>query len=115
LHQLERLGTAVSALGTHTLSDVFQQVREGKVQLWDGGGLLLATEIVCYPRLKSLRYIAVGGDMIDSAGLQERVNAWGREQGCVRAETIGRKGWERHPAPSYLEWKRWGGYWLKEL
>lgn len=114
--QLHRLGQAVSRLGTHTLSDLFLAVREGKAQLWGGDGLLLATEIIIYPRLKSLRYIALGGEMTDSGrGLQERADAWGREQGCTRAETIGRKGWERAHLDASKDWTRWGGFWLKDL
>ena len=114
LRQLERLGKAVTAIGTHTLADLFQAAKEGKVQVWGGGGMLLATEIIVYPRIKALRYLALGGEMIDSTGLQDRVDAWGREQGCTRAETIARKGWERHPAAPQ-NWTRWGGFWLKDL
>jgi hypothetical protein len=114
-NQLERLGKAVERMGTHTLADLFLSVKEGKVQLWSEGGLLLATEVITYPRLKSLRYIAVGGEMIDSRSLQNRVDTWGREQGCTRAETIGRKGWERAHLHASADWTRWGGFWLKDL
>jgi hypothetical protein len=113
---IDRLERALAVRGTQAVSDVLQAARDGRAQVWEGDQLLLVTEIKDYPLYRSLHYATVAGDMNDAdlIGLQATADAWGREQGCTRAETIGRRGWERSPQWT-AGWKHIGGYWMKDF
>jgi hypothetical protein len=114
---LERLEKALAVRGTQTVNDVIQAARSGRAQLWEGGSLLLVTEVEDYPLYRVLRYASVAGDMNmeDLNALQARADAWGREQGCTRAEAIGRPGWDRHAKDWLPNWERVGSFWMKDL
>jgi hypothetical protein len=110
---LRRLETAVGFIGTHTASDVIREAREGRVQVWEGDGALIVTQIVDYPQLRALHYLAVAGTLPAVRELQATADAWGVIQGARRAEAVGRLGWERVQQPE--GWHRVAGFWVKEL
>jgi hypothetical protein len=114
---LERLEKALAIRGTQTVDDVLKAARDGRAQLWEGGSLLLVTEVEDYPQFRVLRYATVAGDMNteDLIALQARADAWGRGEGCTRAEAIGRLGWDRKAAQWLPNWERVGSFWQKDL
>ena len=96
--------------GTHDYGDIVRSVMEGTMQLWPASHSAAVTEIVVYPKMKTLHVFLAGGrkgqliEMIDSAA------EWGKAQGCTSMTMAGRKGWERvlgsegwRPAMSVME------------
>lgn len=87
------------------LDDVLAFVRSGAMDLLvvlDGDGAVvaaLATEIVDYPKLRSLRIVLAGGN--DNRLLEWRdpmhdlIEAGARQAGCSVLEIVGRQGWLR--------------------
>ena len=114
---LERLERALAVRGTQTVSDMLTAARDGRMQIWEGEKLVLVTEVEDYPQFRVLRYATVAGDMNeeDLIALQARADAWGREQGCTRAEAIGRPGWDRKATQWLAGWNRVGSFWAKDL
>lgn len=92
----ERLVEALDLAGnTHTLADVAAMIRAGRAQWWGNDRAGIVTEIVAYPRARSLRYWLVAGELPAVLGLAPGIEAWARGEGCTRAEAIGRHGWRR--------------------
>lgn len=56
---------------------------------------MLVTEIVEFPRHKTLNFFLAAGQMAEVLALSEIVLDWGRMQGCTKATMAGRKGWSR--------------------
>lgn len=114
---LERLEKALAVRGTQTVNHVLDAARDGRAQLWEGERLLLVTEVEDYPLFRVLRYATVAGDMneADLIALQARADAWGRAEGCTRAEAIGRPGWDRKHTQWLTGWDRVGSFWTKDL
>ena len=127
---LERLERALAVRGTQTVSDMLTAAlhwarREGVASVlmsgvldrFPGLKLVLVTEVEDYPQFRVLRYATVAGDMNeeDLIALQARADAWGREQGCTRAEAIGRPGWDRKATQWLAGWNRVGSFWAKDL
>ena len=81
--------------GTHQLSDVFDAIAEGEMQLWSGGSSVMITKIVDEPRRRDLHFFLVAGDMDEVRSLYSVVLDWGRAKGCEVATMAGRPGWER--------------------
>jgi len=82
--------------GTHELADVAQALRMGKAQYWSNGGAAIVTELLQFPQLRTVNYWLVGGELRSALALSPRIEDWAREQGCVRAVALGRKGWAPH-------------------
>ena len=83
------------AAGSHTFDDVAAGVAAGTMQLWLGPNSVMVTELVDYPRYRALRFFLAGGRMPELEAMTPGVLDWGREQGCARAEFLGRRGWQR--------------------
>lgn len=83
-----------------TLDDLWDFVREGKLQLWvlenekNLQGLLL-TEIIQHARV-SVLLLRFGAGKFSREGVRlvrEVVFSWAKTYGCTQVEVFGRKGW----------------------
>ena len=81
--------------GTHTFEDVCQMVSEGRLQYWPGPNSVVITEIIEYPRKRTLHFFIAAGNIAELEVMYPPIEQWGREQGCNSASLTGRKGWER--------------------
>ena len=71
------------------------QVSEGRLQFWPGVTSAIITEIIEYPRKRTLHFFLAGGNMPELRAMYPRILEWGRLQGCTGASLTGRKGWVR--------------------
>ena len=81
--------------GTHLFEDVAHAVADGRMQAWVNGQTIAITEIIVYPRLKSLHVFLAGGNRKE---LFQMINAaweWGQSIGCSKMTLAGRKGWTK--------------------
>jgi hypothetical protein len=85
----------VHAGDTHSVDDVGAMIAAGHAQLWPGPASVLVTEIVEFPRPKTLHVFLAAGRMAEVLALSQIALDWGRRQGCARATLAGRKGWDR--------------------
>lgn len=82
--------------GTHDLADVRAMVERGEAQFWFSANAAGVTEVVTYPRFKSLHLWLCGGDMGEIVSiLLPAAEAWAKAQGCTMTSTAGRMGWSR--------------------
>jgi hypothetical protein len=80
---------------THRMDDVVQMLRDGTAQLWEQGDGCIITEVQSFPLGKSVYYWLIFGSLHDCLALEPTIDAWAREQGCIAATAMGRKGWGR--------------------
>jgi hypothetical protein len=81
--------------GTHTFEDVCQMVSEGRLQYWPGPNSVVVTEIIEYPRKRTLHFFLAAGNIAELEVMYPEIEKWGRLQGCDSASMSGRHGWER--------------------
>lgn len=81
--------------GTHTFEDVAQGVIDGRMQAWINDDTIAITEVVVFPRKKSLHCFLAGGRMRKVIEMMPSAIAWGQAQGCTSFTIAGRKGWMR--------------------
>lgn len=81
--------------GSHTLADIEAGIASGNFQRWDGEDSTIITEIVATPQQKILRFFLAGGSLAEIEAMTPGILFWGLRQGCVKAELIGRHGWQR--------------------
>ncbi len=82
--------------GDHTLETVRERVADGRMQLFEGRGCALVTEIT--DRASGLKVCTVllgGGDKGEIQALAAHITAWAKGLGCNQMEVIGRPGWAR--------------------
>lgn len=89
--------------GTHTIDDVEEAIRSGRMQLWPADRACAVTEIVVYPRKTVLHIFLGGGDMDQLFDMIDDAAAWGKRQGCTSMSLSGRMGWQRAMKP--LGWE----------
>lgn len=71
-------------------------VERGDWRCWGNERAAILAEIKEYPsRLKEVHGIAAAGDLQEIVNLIPFAEAWGRENGCVRAVIESREGWLR--------------------
>lgn len=80
---------------THTFQDVVDGIASGHMQLWPAPKGCAVTQIVVYPRKRTLHIFLAGGEMDQLFDGSDSVAAWGREQGCSVMTLSGRIGWQR--------------------
>ena len=81
--------------GTHTYEDVADNIRSGKQQLWPAEKSCAVTEIIVYPRKKTLHIFLAGGDMEELHEMQKSAEVWAKHYGCEALTMTGRKGWAK--------------------
>ena len=96
---LERIGP--HSEGELTPEDFRTHLESAEMQLWLAihDKVVLAamiTQIIVYPRKRTVRIIAIGGDdMKRWLHYLPLVEDWGFEMGCTYLELWGRKGWKK--------------------
>lgn len=81
---------------THDLADVERMINDGEAVLWLGENSAAVTEIIEYPKAKSLHLWLCGGDMDEITGhMLAKAESYAKEKGCTKMTTGGRKGWDR--------------------
>ena len=71
-------------------------VANGDAQLWQGQRSAAVTEIIQFPRLKSLHLWLCGGDLREIVDdMLPQAEAFAKKEGCSRLTTAGRIGWDR--------------------
>jgi hypothetical protein len=81
--------------GTHLFEDVVQGVIDGRMQAWVNGDTIAITEVVVFPRKKTLHCFLAGGKLRGVIEMMPSAIAWGQVQGCTAFTVAGRKGWMR--------------------
>lgn len=81
--------------GTHTIEDVEQAIEHRTMQLWEQGESAIVTQILQYPRIRSVEMFLMAGALSDLKDLAQRVQEFAKEQGADRMQVGGRPGWER--------------------
>ncbi len=81
--------------GTHTFKDVVDLVATGRAQFWPGAASVGVTEIVVFPRKKTLNCWLAAGDMDELMVMMQYAKEWGSSQGCDAMTMSGRMGWQR--------------------
>lgn len=93
---MNRIAQALEyAGGSHTLADIKAGVQSGAFQQWLGEHSVIVTEIVVTPQYKVLRFFLAGGELSEIESMAPGIMFWGLRQGCVKAELIGRFGWQK--------------------
>lgn len=81
--------------GTHDFGDIVDGVLCGRMQLWPAPKGCLVTEVVTFPRKKTINVFLGGGELEQLDDMHADVIAWAKEQGCTAATISGRPGWTR--------------------
>jgi hypothetical protein len=85
---------------THTREDIAEGIKSGRYQYWGDADCCLVTEIVEYPRKKTLHLFIAAGDL--NKLLEDylpRVKHFAKENGCSALTSVSRKGFlKRFPA-----------------
>lgn len=81
--------------GTHDLQDVADQIHNGDLQLWPANQTALVTQLIEYPKRKSIHVFLAGGNIDEIVNMEDSVFSWAKEQGCDMLTFTGRLGWGR--------------------
>ncbi len=82
--------------GTHTIGDVQGLIERGQAHFWPGERAAIVTEFWTTPRLKSLNFWLLGGDLKALLRMRPQIEAWAVRHGCGRAMGGGvHRGWAR--------------------
>ena len=85
--------------GTHRIQDIQEACLVGMARLWLGDKCAAVTEIITYPRRKSVRIWLAGGDLGELTDeILPQIEEYAAAQGADRVEIAGRRGWQRHLA-----------------
>lgn len=102
LYLRPRLEAALARAGnTHTYDDILALLHTGRAQLWmseDQRGALV-TELLTYPRLKSVNYWLAAGDLHSCMSMVPRIEAWAVKNGAKYGIGMGRPGFSRVLGP----------------
>ena len=80
----------------HSLEDVKGYIEAGYAQLWTDADAAMVTEIITYPKGRTLRIWLAGGTYEGVRRCEAAAIEWAkREYGCRAVELTGRVGWRR--------------------
>jgi len=98
---------------THTVGDVVDLVKAGRAQFWNNGDGTVVTELYEFPRLRTVHFWLVAGNLEACLALQPNIEGWARDKGCSQATAVGRHGWE--PVLTHAGWHVGGVRFVKDL
>lgn len=101
--------------GTHTMQDIWDCIKEGKLQFWYGAESIVLTEILQTPQRSILHFFLIGGSLSELQRMYPDIIEWGKRQGCTRASGTGRAGWQRIAFLQEDDWTPTGVVFEKEL
>lgn len=81
--------------GTHEFQDVVDGILSGRMQLWPAERGCAVTEIVEFPKKRTINVFLAGGEMDAIIDMLKSAKEWGIAQGCSSMTIAGRKGWKR--------------------
>jgi hypothetical protein len=80
---------------THLFSDIVDGVKQGTMQFWPAPDACAVTEIIVYPRKKTLHIFLAGGNMDTIVDMDESAVHYAKAIGCDGVSVAGRKGWQK--------------------
>ena len=80
---------------THLFEDVVASVTDGSMQAWGNGDSIAITEVIVFPRKKTLHCFLAAGKASEVIEMIDSAKAWGKSLGCTAFTIAGRKGWRR--------------------
>jgi hypothetical protein len=102
------LKTACDRCGEWSVAEIKGQINKGALLwiIWDGEALKAAcvTRLVEIKGEKMLQVIACAGSNEDWRTRFEEIEDYARNEGCVKAQIQGRKGWQRIFSDYELAW-----------
>lgn len=92
----DHIERALAYQATHTIEDVERMIADGEAQLWLGEKSAAVTEIIVFPRMKTLHLWLCGGDLREITEVMlPKAQSFAEKEGCTRLTTAGRIGWDR--------------------
>lgn len=79
----------------YDLSDIKDRVMLGDLQLWRGDDWAAVTEVLNYPRRRTVLIHLAGGKLTSMVQANDDLEEFARVMGADYIEIIGRKGWAR--------------------
>lgn len=103
----KNIETALSKAGdTHNSKDVLDGIMSGLYQFWPGETACLVTQVIDFPNERHLHIFVAAGDLNEIRDMYPYVEGWAKENGCVKATLMGRKGWSRSFLSQMKGWKQ---------
>lgn len=97
LTYFEKLEKVLARTGNlHTLDDVLEFIRVGKMQSFVRNNTWIITAINDYPRRRVLDVAYLVGDLDDAEVLHDDVVKFARDTECTMIRTYGRFGWKAY-------------------
>jgi hypothetical protein len=81
--------------GDLELADFKYWVLDGTMQLWVGGGYAAVTEVINYPRSRSVLVHLIGGNLESILEANGALDQFAKAMKAKHIEIIGRKGWTK--------------------
>ena len=81
--------------GLYALSDILEQIADGRMQSWVHNNSWAVTQISIYPRRRLLDIVAVVGDLGDCRILHAKLVKFANEMDVDLIASYGRRGWAR--------------------
>ena len=78
--------------GTHTIEDVGNEVKAGRMQLWAKGDSAIVTQLLPFPRKLCIELFLIGGKKAEIQSLVDVILPHVRECGVKQARISGRPG-----------------------
>lgn len=79
--------------GTHSPADIWEAVKEGRMQAFQQNQSVVVTEVMGFPQKRVLNVVLAVGEMDDVLSLIPEMEEFGRQHGCEKMHMQGRKGW----------------------
>ena len=91
-HHIKR---ALKHQDMYNLTDIKENIRQGRLHIWGGKDSVIITHFIEYPRYKALNMLIGAGDYKELEKMFSSVKIFAKQFGCKKIFLGGRKGWLR--------------------